>query len=188
MERFGLLIAVLGNITALVYNIISQMCRTYRAYHARRRRCVGILLMSENQVNRCSSICKSKTSKQRKHWIRPGRTSLWWDNFVNNTVVLDEWRENFRMSSFFLHQQFFFWHFHPRLSHQCYPPLQVHLLRKVVAPIHFRQDYNHRVSLSRCQSIASAAGHPDHSSAHLSNSIVTTLPPPLRLPESTAFR
>ena len=84
------------------------MCRTYRAYHARRRRCVGILLMSENQVNRCSSICKSKTSKQRKQWIRPGRTSLWWDNFVNNTVVLDEWRENFRMSSFFLHQQFFF--------------------------------------------------------------------------------
>ena len=98
MELIGLLIAVLGIITALVHNIILQMCRTCRAYHARRRRCVGILLMSENQVNRCSSICKSKTSKQRKHWIRPGRTSLWWENFVNNTVVLDEWRENFRMS------------------------------------------------------------------------------------------
>ena len=98
MELIGLLIAVLGIITALVHNIILQMCRTCRAYHARWRRCVGILLMSENQVNRCSSICKSKTSKQRKQWIRPGRTSLWWDNFVNNTVVLDEWRENFRMS------------------------------------------------------------------------------------------
>ena len=154
MERVGLLIAVLGNITALVHNIILQMCRTCPAYHARRRCCVGILLMSENQVNRCSSICKSKTSKQRKHWIKPGRTSLWWDNFVNNTVVLDEWRENFRMSSFFLHQQFFQmhrWHFHSRLSHQCYPPLQGHLLRKVVAPIHFRQDYYHRVSLPRSQ-------------------------------------
>ena len=45
-----------------------------------------------------SSICKLKTLKQGKHWIRSGRTSLWRDNFVNNTVVLDEWRENFRMS------------------------------------------------------------------------------------------
>ena len=98
MERVGLLIAVLGNITVLVHNIILQMCRTCRAYHARRRRCVCILLMLENQVNRCSSNCKSKTSKQRRHWIRPGRTSLWCDNFVNNTVVLIEWRENFRMS------------------------------------------------------------------------------------------
>ena len=98
MEYVGLLIVVLGNIRALVHNIILQMCGTCRAYHARRQRCVGILWMSENQVNHCSSICKLKTSKQRKHWIRPWRTSLWWDNFVNNTVVLDEWRENFRMS------------------------------------------------------------------------------------------
>jgi len=30
--------------------------------------------------------------------VRPGRTSLWWENFVNNIVVAEEWRENFRMS------------------------------------------------------------------------------------------
>ena len=30
--------------------------------------------------------------------MRPGRTSLWWENFVNNIVVAEEWRENFRMS------------------------------------------------------------------------------------------
>ena len=29
---------------------------------------------------------------------RPGRTSLWWENFVNNIVVAEEWRESFRMS------------------------------------------------------------------------------------------
>ena len=30
--------------------------------------------------------------------MRPGRNSLWWNNFVNNIVVTSEWRENFRMS------------------------------------------------------------------------------------------
>ena len=27
-----------------------------------------------------------------------GRTSAWWDNFVNEVVVPEEWRENFRMT------------------------------------------------------------------------------------------
>ena len=26
-----------------------------------------------------------------------GRTSAWWDNFVNEVVVPEEWQENFRM-------------------------------------------------------------------------------------------
>ena len=69
MERVGLLIAVLDNITASLHNIISQMCRPYRTWHARRRPCAGVLIMSENQgKKRCTSICKSKTSKQQKHW------------------------------------------------------------------------------------------------------------------------
>ena len=35
--------------------------------------------------------------------------------------------------------------------------------------------------------LASTAGHPDHNSEHSSKNNVTTLPPLLRLPESTAF-
>ena len=42
-------------------------------------------------------------SRPRRFWIKPGRTSLWWDNFVCNIVPPEEWRDNFRMSrsSFF---------------------------------------------------------------------------------------
>ncbi|KAL0147037.1 hypothetical protein M9458_057561 [Cirrhinus mrigala] len=40
----------------------------------------------------------TRRATRRKFWIRPGRTSSWWDNFVNGVVVEDEWRENFRMS------------------------------------------------------------------------------------------
>ena len=30
--------------------------------------------------------------------MRPGRPSAWWDNFINGTMIEEEWRENFRMS------------------------------------------------------------------------------------------
>ena len=36
--------------------------------------------------------------RTRRVWIRPGRTSLWWDNFVQGEVDDRAWRENFRMS------------------------------------------------------------------------------------------
>ena len=29
--------------------------------------------------------------------MRPGRTRAWWDNFLAEKVVPEEWKENFRM-------------------------------------------------------------------------------------------
>ncbi|KAM3867651.1 putative nuclease HARBI1 [Diretmus argenteus] len=40
----------------------------------------------------------TRRATRRKFWVRPGRTSSWWDNFVNDVVLDVEWRENFRMS------------------------------------------------------------------------------------------
>ena len=34
----------------------------------------------------------------RKFWVRPGRTTVWWDGFAKGIVVEEEWKENFRMS------------------------------------------------------------------------------------------
>ncbi|KAM9314409.1 putative nuclease HARBI1 [Pholidichthys leucotaenia] len=34
----------------------------------------------------------------RRFWTRPGRTSQWWDNFVNGVVEEHEWKETFHMS------------------------------------------------------------------------------------------
>ena len=49
-------------------------------------------------VSRHRRIKARKERRQRRFWIRPGRTSAWWDNFVSDVVVEEEWRENFRMS------------------------------------------------------------------------------------------
>ena len=40
----------------------------------------------------------SKPAKTSKVLTRPGRTSIWWDNFVARKVVEEKWRENFCMS------------------------------------------------------------------------------------------
>ena len=39
-----------------------------------------------------------RESKERRFWTRPGRTSAWWNNFADQVVIPEEWKENFRMS------------------------------------------------------------------------------------------
>ena len=41
---------------------------------------------------------KKRKRKRRRFWIRPGRTSCWWDNFLSARVVEEEWKENLRLS------------------------------------------------------------------------------------------
>ena len=41
---------------------------------------------------------ETRRATRRKFWVRPGRTSRWWDNVLNGMVVVNEWMENFRMS------------------------------------------------------------------------------------------
>ena len=36
--------------------------------------------------------------RPRRFWVRPGRTSAWWDNMLDNVTVAREWKENCRMS------------------------------------------------------------------------------------------
>ena len=38
-----------------------------------------------------------KRKRNPRSWIRPGRTQVWWGNFVNDVVVSQEWKENFQM-------------------------------------------------------------------------------------------
>ena len=33
-----------------------------------------------------------------EHWVRPARTSAWWDNLLVGKMVKEEWYENFRMT------------------------------------------------------------------------------------------
>ena len=35
--------------------------------------------------------------KQRRFWVRPGRTNVGWSNILAERVIAEEWRENFRL-------------------------------------------------------------------------------------------
>ena len=63
-------------------------------FDRRRRRLLTIPALSRQ-------IFKTRAARApvvRRFWTRPGRTSAWWDNFTSQTVVEEEWKENFRMS------------------------------------------------------------------------------------------
>ena len=40
---------------------------------------------------------EEKLKAKQRFWIRPGRTSFWWDNFFDGGMLSEEWKENFRM-------------------------------------------------------------------------------------------
>lgn len=94
----ALSITLVGNITALMEYFIIQMALTCTAYQAGKRRCVSALLQAESRIQKRRLAIHNPKRTKRKYWVRPGRTSLWWENFVNNIVVAEEWRESFRMS------------------------------------------------------------------------------------------
>ena len=39
-------------------------------------------------------VCKLRRKRPRMCWVRPGRTDVWWQNFLNDAK---EWKEIFRM-------------------------------------------------------------------------------------------
>ena len=68
--------------------------------HRRRTILMRHIAFSRTSYRRFGS--NTRLARARRFWIRPGRTSAWWDNFVSQTVVPEEWKENFRMSRPFL--------------------------------------------------------------------------------------
>ena len=87
-------IALILGLTGIIQINLMQMVQYTMIHRARRRREMGALLEVSYKINRK----RKSVRNQRRFWVRPGRTSLWWDNFMTGTMIDEEWRENFRMS------------------------------------------------------------------------------------------
>ncbi len=61
--------------------------------YMRRRKAIIRALSDYSRVRR-----RPRPHMERRFWVRPGRTSAWWDKFINEAVAPEEWIENFRMS------------------------------------------------------------------------------------------
>ena len=55
-------------------------------------------LIHSSGCSKTTRCYRGRVCKPRQFWIRPGRTCMWWDNFIKDVVVPEEWKENFRMT------------------------------------------------------------------------------------------
>ena len=67
------------------------------AHRTRRNKLVSMADQSCMKVTRLLRK-RARNKNEMRFWERPGRTSAWWLNFVRQVVVLEEWRDKFRMS------------------------------------------------------------------------------------------
>ena len=89
----SLLVALISSLISCVQ--INAAVINLRNQYIRNRQDVLRLL----SMNSCHHKVKKRANHHRRRfWTRPGRTSALWDNFINGTMIEEEWKENFRMS------------------------------------------------------------------------------------------
>ena len=91
-EAAAMIVSLLCSFIAasqLTYIIANRYSRLYY----RRRYRLFQLLMSAGPTR--AKICR-RTRTERRFWVRSGRSRSWWDNFIQDFVVQEEWKENFR--------------------------------------------------------------------------------------------
>ena len=71
-------------------------------YKRRRLNLSRLLSTTTSTFTRVKRLRCRRESKERRFWTRPGRTSAWWNNFADQVVILEEWKENFRMTTWTL--------------------------------------------------------------------------------------
>ena len=95
-------------VAILVVMFCTLVCEVQRAnlmiswfgmYYMYRRRRISLLQSLSGPIRRV----RSRHAQDRTYWVRPGRTNIWWENFVKGVVIQREWKENFSM-----HQDTFF--------------------------------------------------------------------------------
>ena len=89
---------------SLILGLISSLIACFQTssalqvdYYRRRQKIIRSLSLQLSKVGRLKRL-RGFPPRPRRFWVRPGRTSAWWDNFVAQKVVEEEWRENFTMS------------------------------------------------------------------------------------------
>ena len=70
------------------------LLRSVSSYNRRMRNMINLV----SETSHRSTKKSRRKQNRRRFWERPGRVSTWWENFVNDVVVPEEWRENFRMT------------------------------------------------------------------------------------------
>ncbi|XP_046858630.1 uncharacterized protein LOC124452081 [Xenia sp. Carnegie-2017] len=95
--------AILSILTALISSIIAfiqlniTVVNYQESYERERAALIRLLSIPVARNVSLKRLNKIRQARPRRFWVRPGRTSAWWESFLNEIVIPEEWRENFRM-------------------------------------------------------------------------------------------
>ena len=91
VRTLAALLSLLSSLVALYSSAYHSTVLRCAHFIRRRKRLVHLTLLSpQNRSNR-------RQRRRRRFWTRPGRTADWWQSFVQNRVLPEEWKENFRL-------------------------------------------------------------------------------------------
>ena len=93
----AILITLISSIISCIQLNIT-MLNSHRDYLKKRMDIVRLLSLPAAQTAIVKRLGKKCERRKRRLWIRPGRTSAWWNGFVSEIVLPEEWSEYFRMS------------------------------------------------------------------------------------------
>ena len=92
-------VAVLVSLLASLMSVYQLNCLLLflnpSVYHRIVKQVSQTITFSRQNFSSKGKVCEKR--RQGRYWVRQGRTRVWWDNFVNEVVVPEEWKENFRM-------------------------------------------------------------------------------------------
>jgi hypothetical protein len=90
-----LLCAILTNLSTII--ALLQLSVHFLLFlDKKRRQNEQIAISTIFDANRSTArlhATRRKLPEQRKHWMNPGRTSLWWENLINGETLEEEWEK-----------------------------------------------------------------------------------------------
>ena len=85
-------------LAALIQLNLVLIFQTVAHYKRRTNELVALFTSISSTTSQKAERKVRKKRRPKQFWIRPGRTGKWWQNFLDNIVVTEEWIENFRLS------------------------------------------------------------------------------------------
>ena len=79
-----------------VFELTCLLLNVLEAIHYKNK--MALLQLAYNPIQVRKSNFGKQRRRRRRFWIRPGRTCAWWNNFLSDAVLPEEWKENFRMT------------------------------------------------------------------------------------------
>ena len=81
-------IVILQNVWISTCNIFNSVISFLTERQKHQREIILKMLMADSNKRRNT---KKKERKPPRYWVRPGRSSRWWTNILNNKATVEEW-------------------------------------------------------------------------------------------------